>query len=72
VVSIAPHQAMQLKTLVVLPSDSASSSGELVHDVTQSTLQTPVKVEDRKSSRELSKVLIYSVVLDCVPSFSIN
>jgi hypothetical protein len=68
--SVAPHNAVQLKALYgVLPSDSASSSGELVH---ATALQSPVKVEDRKSSRELSKVLMYSFVLDRVPLFSID
>jgi hypothetical protein len=48
---------MQLKA----HADSASSSGD---DRKHSTLQTPVKVEDRKSSRELSKLpVICSFVL---------
>jgi hypothetical protein len=62
VVSVAPHKAMHLKAHAVLPSDLASRSGELVHASKQ---QTPIKVEDCKSSRELSKVLlVYSFLLD--------
>jgi hypothetical protein len=58
VVLDAPDKAMQLKAHAVRPSASALSSGE---DLKQSTLQLPVKLEDRKSSRELSKVRVIAL-----------